>query len=89
MASKPLPRHKLKRSAKHYRDNEASRKRKASYQAEFNKRPEQVKKRVELYRVRRRDGNYGKGGDDYSHTKRGGIVRENPSKNRARNRGKK
>ena len=45
--------------------------------------------RAELNRARRKDGNYGKGGKDYSHTKRGTLVRENASKNRARNRSRK
>ena len=45
--------------------------------------------RAELNRARRKDGNYGKGGKDYSHTRKGTLVREDPSTNRARNRSKK
>ena len=47
------------------------------------------KYRAELNRARRKAGVYGKGGKDFSHTKRGTLVRENASRNRARNRGKK
>ena len=42
------------------------------------------KYRAELLKARRKDGNVGKGGMDYSHTKSGKIVRENSSTNRAR-----
>lgn len=37
----------LSKSAKFYRNNPESRKKKQSYDAKLNKRPEQVKKRVE------------------------------------------
>ena len=47
------------------------------------------KYRAELNRARRKAGQYGKGGKDFSHTKRGKLVRENASKNRARNRSRK
>ena len=74
MAPKRLPRHKLRRSARNYRDNPKSR----------------VKKNAaQLNRARRKAGQYGKGGKDFSHTKRGKLVRENASKNRARNRSRK
>jgi|TARA_B000000557_G_C20759569_1_gene436768 hypothetical protein len=89
MAPKKKPYSQLKSSAKNYRNNEASRKHKNSEQRKRNKTQANKDYRSELNRVRRADGNYGKGGDDYSHTKSGRIVRENPSKNRARNRGRK
>ena len=89
MAPKRKPYSQLKKSAKNYRDNEASRRRKNAAQRKRNKTETNKKYRAELNRVRRADGNYGKGGNDYSHTKGGEIVRENPSKNRARNRSRK
>ena len=80
---------KPKESAKYYRDHPEARKKKAEYDTEFNKKPEQEKKRAELKKERRKRGIDGKGGPDMSHTKDGRIVAEDPSKNRARNRGKK
>lgn len=80
---------KPKESAKYYRDHPEARKKKADYDTEFNKKPEQEKKRAELKKERRERGIDGKGGPDMSHTKDGRIVAEDPSKNRARNRGKK
>lgn len=78
-----------KRTARFYRDNPKSRAKKNASQRERNKSPENKKYRAELNSARRKDGNYGKGGKDYSHTKSGKLVRESPSKNRARNRSKK
>lgn len=59
-----------------------------SYQKEFNKRPDQVAKRVELNREARKRKIYGKrhaNGVDLSHTKSGSMVVEKRSTNRARN----
>ncbi len=59
-----------------------------SYQKEYNKKPSEVKKRVELNREARKRGIYGKrhaSGVDLSHTKSGKLVTESRSKNRARN----
>lgn len=60
-----------------------------SYQKEFNKRPDQVAKRVELNREARKRKIYGKRhaeGVDLSHTtKKGKLVLESSSKNRSRN----
>jgi len=78
-----------KKTAQYYRDNPDARKKKAETDKEFNKKPEQVKKRTELKQERRDRGIDGKGGKDMSHTKDGKIVAEDSSKNRARNRGKK
>jgi len=78
-----------KRSAKYYRSNPDARRKKAATDKKVNARPEQRKKRSELTTERRRRGIAGKGGKDMSHTKDGRIVAEDPSKNRARNRGKK
>lgn len=78
-----------RKSAKYYAENPEARKKKNDYQKEYNKKPEEVDRRVELNRERRKRGIYGKGGPDMSHTKDGKIVAEDPSTNRARNRGKK
>ena len=59
-----------------------------SSQKEFNKRPDQVAKRVELNREARKRGIYGKrhaAGKDLSHTKSGSMVMEKVSANRSRN----
>ncbi len=89
MAPKKLPRSKLKRSARNYRDNPLSRKKKAAYDTKRGKLKINRKNRAEHNKARRRLGIYGKGGPDLSRTKRGKLVRENPQKNRARNRGRK
>ena len=89
MAPRRLPRKQLKRSAKNYRDNPESRAKKNAYQRKRNKTTENKKYRAELNRARRKAGEYGKGGKDFSHTKSGRLVRENSSTNRARNRGRK
>jgi len=89
MAPRRKPYSQLRKSAKNYRDNAAARKHKNAAQRKRNKLSINKKYRAELNRARRRAGEYGKGGKDFSHTRSGRIVRENPSKNRARNRGKK
>lgn len=78
-----------KDTAKYYRDHPEARKKKDAYNKEFNEKPEQREKRSELATERRKRGMMGKGGPDLSHTKEGGLVKEDPSANRARNRGKK
>jgi hypothetical protein len=78
-----------KKTAQYYRDNPDARKKKAETDKEFNKKPEQREKRSELKQARRDRGMDGKGGPDLSHTKDGKLVKESPSSNRARNRGKK
>jgi hypothetical protein len=78
-----------KKTAQYYRDNPEAREKKNEYNKEFNKKPEQRAKRSELTTERRKRGIDGKGGNDMSHTKDGKIVSEDPSTNRARNRGKK
>lgn len=59
----------LSKSAKYYRRNKKARKKKQAYDAELNKRPEQVKKRVEANRARRKAKKNGKNvkGKDYDH----------------------
>ena len=89
MAPKKLPLSKLKKSARNYRKNPLSRAKKNSAQRNRNKLKINKKYRAQLIRARLKAGAYGKGGKDFSHTKRGTLVRENASRNRARNRGKK
>ena len=88
MAPKTLPSSQKKSSARNYAKNPLSRAKKNAAQRQRNKLKVNKKYRAELNGARRKDGNYGKGGKDYSHTKKGTLVREDPSKNRARH-GKK
>lgn len=56
------------KSAIFYRNNKESRERKKEYDAEFNKKPSQVRKRVELNKYNREHGTYGDGnGMDAAH----------------------
>ena len=75
------------RTAEYYRKNPAARKRRLKQQSRYQKKPSQVKKRVELKRLNRKMGKKGDG-KDVSHCKGGGTKLESASKNRARNRGK-
>ena len=81
------------KSTKHYESNPASHKKKLEYQREYNKKPSEVARRVELNKVNRDNHAAGKSrvgdGKDVSHTKKGGTVLEKQSQNRARNRSKK
>lgn len=73
MPPKKNPYSQLSRTAKHYRDNPASKKKKDAYNKEFNKKSEQRKKRSELSKIRRKAAAAGKNitGKDYDHkTKR-------------------
>ncbi len=89
MAPKRKPYNQLKKSAKAYRDNAASRAHKNATQRQRNKLAINKKSRAEHNRARRRAGIYGKGGPDMSRTKSGGFVKEDASTNRARNRSRK
>ena len=89
MAPKKLPASQLKKSARNYRKNPLSRAKKNAAQRGRNKLKVNKQYRAELNKARRDAGAYGKGGKDFSHTKRGTLVREDASTNRARNRGKK
>ena len=62
----------LSRSAKYYRRNKKAREKKAAYDIELNKRPEQTKKRVEANRARRKAKAAGKDvrGKDWDHATR-------------------
>lgn len=69
----------VSRTAEYYRTHPKARKKHQEYQAEYNKKPEQVKKRVELKRENREhDEKYGKAsrkGKDLSHTSHGLVYK--------------
>lgn len=73
------------RSAEYYRTHPKAREKKKEYDAKFNKKKEQVEKRVELIRENREhDRKYGKAsrkGKDLSHTSHG-LVYKKSSVNR-------
>ena len=87
MARKPMK--KVKKSARNYRKNPKSKAKKARYDTKYNSTPTRKKYRAKLQKKRRDKGIDGEGGEDVSHKKGGGTTMESPSKNRARNRGKK
>lgn len=78
----------VSKTTEYYRTHPKARKKKQEYQAEYNKKPEQVEKRVELKRENREhDEKYGKAsrkGKDLSHTSHGLVY-----KSRSANRGSK
>ena len=60
------------RTSKYYAKNAKARAKRLAYQKEYDKKPENVKKRTELNQKNRDEGTYGNGdGKDWSHTKRG------------------
>lgn len=72
----------MKKSAKYYASNPKAKAKKAEYDKEFNKKKEQVKKRIALNKYNREHGKYGNGdGMDASHTSKG-IVYKKASTNR-------
>ncbi len=76
---------KKRSTADFYKSNPEAYKKKLAYDKKRNAKPGSKKYRAELAKERRKRGIMGKGGGDLSHTKGGGLVRENRSKNRARN----
>ena len=77
---------KMKRTARYYSSNPEAKAKKNAYQRKYNKKKEQVQKRVELNRENRNRGTYGNGdGKDVSHSKGGKMLLEAASSNRARN----
>ena len=73
----------MKATAKYYAANPEARKKRLEYQADYNKKPDQLKKRIELNRENRERGTYGNGDKlDVSHKKGGKTVLESASKNR-------
>ena len=60
--------------------------RKKAYDKKYASTDKQKKYRVALNKANRKAGTYGNGdGKDMSHTKNGGMVKENESTNRGRN----
>lgn len=80
---------KGKSSAQYYKLNPETAKKKREYQREYNKKEEQVKKRVELTKINREAQKRGNGkvgdGKDVSHQPGGGTKMEDASKNRGSN----
>lgn len=78
------------KSAKHYAKNKKSRDKKKAYDTEYHKTKKRKKYRASLNKLNKKKRTYGnKDGMDLSHTKKGKVIKEKQSKNRARNRGKK
>jgi len=75
----------MRKSAKYYAKNPEAAAKKAAYQRKYNKKPTVKKASEERWSERRRRGIAGKGGPDLSHTRKGKMVLESRSKNRARN----
>lgn len=71
------------RTSTYYKTHPEARAKRLAYQAKYNKRPEQLEKRIELNRENRDRGTYGNGDKlDVSHKKGGKTVLESASKNR-------
>jgi hypothetical protein len=71
------------KTAQYYATHPEARKKRLEYQADYNKRPDQLKKRIELNKINRDRGQYAdKDGKDMSHQKNGRVVEESASKNR-------
>ena len=61
---------KLKRTAQYYATHPEARAKKAKYDKEHNRKPENRKKRSELVKINREKGTYGNGdGKDFDHAK--------------------
>jgi hypothetical protein len=73
------------KTSKYYAANPKAAEKRRESQREINRSEERKKYRAEHNAARRENGIYGKGGPDMSSTKSGKFVKENPSKNRARN----
>jgi len=75
----------MRKSAKYYAKNPEAAAKKAAYQRKYNKKPTVKNASEERWQERRKRGIAGKGGPDLSHTRKGKMVLESRSKNRARN----
>jgi len=74
------------KSARYYASNPKARAKKAKYDKKYHSTPARRKYRSNLNKANRKAGTYGNGdGKDMSHTKKGRLVKESASKNRARN----
>jgi hypothetical protein len=73
----------MKATAKYYATHPEARAKRLAYQADYNKRTDQLKKRIELNKINRDRGQYAdKDGKDMSHQKNGRVIEESASKNR-------
>ena len=76
----------MKRTARYYKSNPKARAKKAEYDTAYHAKPSRRKYRSELNKENRKRGTYGNGDDkDLSHTRKGKLVQERASTNRARN----
>ena len=75
-------------SAKYYQNNPIAKKKKDEYNAKYGATMGRKLYRAFLNAMNKKKGKKGDG-KDVSHTKKGSVVLESQSKNRARNRGKK
>ena len=70
----------LSKSTIYYRSHPDSKAKKLAYQSEYNKKPDQVKKRVELNKINRDNHKSGKSkigdGKDVSHVKSGTVLKK-------------
>ncbi len=70
-------------TAKYYATHPEARKKRLEYQAEYNKRADQLKKRIELNRENRKRGSYAdRDGKDLAHQRNGKFIEKPASKNR-------
>ena len=72
------------KTARYYASNPKARAKKKKYDTAYHSTAERKDYRAKLSKARRKRGMMGKGGPDLSHTKSGKLVKESPSKNRAR-----
>jgi len=74
------------KSAKYFASHPEARAKKNEYNTEYHSTPERRKYRSKLNLANRKAGTYGNGdGKDMSHTKKGTVIKESKSSNRARN----
>lgn len=67
----------LGKTAQYYKENPEANKKRLRYQAEYNKKPRELAKRMELNKENRRRGTYADhDGNDLSHTKRGYVMKK-------------
>ena len=71
-------------NALYYASNPKAKAKKKKYDTAYGGTAERKEYRKKLACACRKKRIMGKGGGDLSHTKKGGLVREAPSKNRAR-----
>ena len=72
------------RSARYYASNPKAKAKKKKYDTAYHSTAERKAYRAKLAKARRARKMMGKGGSDLSHTKSGKLVKESPSRNRAR-----